>query len=143
VQEEKVEEVDSAAMDLLASLFGPAGGRRRQLSELSDGERKAYRESLIKLNKAERESEERRITGDLHSYHRARRGRALSAAEEPSSSSASGAVSSTSSNANSNNNKRNTIFCDGVHDGLMLVNMAGFSDPKKIPLSMNVDLLIR
>lgn len=38
---------------------------------------------------------------------------------------------------------RNSIFCDGLHDGLIVVNAAGYSDPNIVKPDSGMQLLIR
>ena len=38
---------------------------------------------------------------------------------------------------------RSSIFCDGIHDGLLVVNAAGFSDPGLVPPKSNMTITIR
>ncbi|CAD7968173.1 unnamed protein product [Amoebophrya sp. A120] len=38
---------------------------------------------------------------------------------------------------------RSSIFCDGLHDGLLVVNAGGFSDTEKVPKNSNMRILIR
>ncbi|CAD7970619.1 unnamed protein product [Amoebophrya sp. A25] len=38
---------------------------------------------------------------------------------------------------------RASIFCDGLHDGLIVVNAGGFSDETKVPKNSNMRILIR
>lgn len=38
---------------------------------------------------------------------------------------------------------RSSIFCDGLHDGLIVVKAAGFSDPERVPPGKQLKLLIR
>lgn len=38
---------------------------------------------------------------------------------------------------------RSSVFCDGLHDGLLVVDAVGFSDHTKVPPNSNVGVLIR
>ncbi|CAD7969536.1 unnamed protein product [Amoebophrya sp. A120] len=38
---------------------------------------------------------------------------------------------------------RNSIFCDGLHDGALIVNYAGFSDPLLVPPDIEMKIIVR